>query len=59
MSQLFTIKLQGVLRKPFGWKRYAWKKMEDRDKERLMAAVEVFWCWAWLRDASLDRFLGV
>ena len=49
-GNMSKLKVQGVLRRHFGWKRYAWKKMEDRVKERLMAAVEIY--WARLGDAS-------
>lgn len=33
--------------------------MEDWAKQLLMAAVEVFWYWAWLKEAMPDRVLGV
>ena len=58
-AQLFTARIPGLFVRPFGWKRYPWRRTVDRDRVALMDAMEVYWYWAAIGGAEPDQFLGV
>ena len=59
LAQHFTVRVQGALHKPFGWKRYAWKKQTQSKKELQMGVVEIFWYRVWLENGTPDEYMGV
>ena len=56
-AQLVTMSMSSRFESPFGWKRYPWRRVQEEDRMRVIAAMEVFWHWALIGGAEPDNFL--